>query len=67
MDDYHFNNITKIKIKIKPNHIGKNKKLKFYKNWTYFMYWKIILKKNYWMHFWIDIEFTKILGQFKQT
>jgi hypothetical protein len=64
MDDYHFNNITKIKIKIESNHFGKNKNLQSYKNWTYFMYWKI--NKTSWMHFWIDIEFTKILGQFKQ-
>jgi hypothetical protein len=40
IDDYHFNNTTKINYKIVPNHIGENKNLQSHKNWTYFMYLK---------------------------
>ncbi len=35
IDDCHFN-IAKINKTFKHNHIGKNKKLKFFKKWTYF-------------------------------
>ncbi len=36
IDDCHFNNIAKINKTFKCNHIEKNKKLKFFKKWTYF-------------------------------
>jgi hypothetical protein len=31
VDDYHLNNI----VEVKNNHIGENKNLQFFKNWTH--------------------------------
>jgi hypothetical protein len=45
MDDYHFSNIKKVKIKFVPNHIGENKKLTFKKKLEMFYVVKINCKR----------------------
>jgi hypothetical protein len=67
MDDCHFSNITKVKNKtLYLIILGKIKTCNSSKNGYILHLMKITLLKIQWKHFWIHIELTNIIGQFKQ-